>query len=99
MDDSLLAAAVPKARPNDTPTAVSCCQSMARRLGLAALADSPALASLITHDFGAAPIIVFALGSFSINLHAIVTVCWHKGFVHIFNGMLDLKIAVAWRAL
>ena len=98
MNDSLLAAAVPKARPNDTPTA-ACRQSMARRLGLAALADSPARASLITHDFGAAPIIVFALGSFSINLHAIVTVCWHKGFMHILNGMLDLKIAVAWRAL
>ena len=59
----------------------------------AALADPPALTPLIAHDFGAATIIVFTLGSFSINLHVGITVCQHGSCLHI------LEVAVAWRAL
>ena len=70
------------------------------RLSLAALADPPALASLITQDFGASPVIVFALGSFSINFHVILTVCcWHRGVIYVLTGDLNFEIAVARREL
>ena len=70
------------------------------RLSLAALADPPALASLITQDFGASPVIVFALGSFSINFHVILTVCcWHRGVIYVLTGDLNFEIAVAGREL